>query len=164
MVQAWRLYRAHQCDKHRKQLVLEKEEDARLEEEILNSSFLKSTVTEKRRERRQEKRKRRTEERKLEDISLVEFTRQVVDVLFKKHGDQDRRMVPVASAVMAPATLAEVRYDSGRHMVRLTKRRGVCKECTKRTYYRCIRCNVALHPDDCFYKFHVPEEEWEDME
>ena len=52
MVQAWRLYRAHQCDKHRKQLVLEKEEDARLEEEILNSSFLKSTVTEKRREGR----------------------------------------------------------------------------------------------------------------
>lgn len=159
MVQAWRLFRAHHKDQHNKIKEQEREEDANWEEEMLSSNFLKANVDKERSSREKEKRRRRAEEKKLEDMPLLEFIRRVVEVTFTKHS----RGMPVnrqlREAMLSPGALAEARYDNGKHLVRMTKRRGVCKECHNRTTYRCIRCDVALHPDECFYKFHVPEEE-----
>jgi len=153
MVQAWRLFRAHFKELHQKKRELERVKDAEWEEEMINSNYLKATVDEERRERDREKRRSRAEEKKLDDIPLLEFTRQVVEMTFIKFS---RGECVQREARMTSATLAEVRYDSGRHLVRMTKRRGVCKECKNRTTYRCIRCDVALHPDECFYLYHVP--------
>ena len=164
VVQAWRLYRAHHQKQYTLQLEAEEEEDAMWEEDMLNGSFLKATVDEKRRERKQEKKRRRAEVKKLIEMPLLEFTRQVVDMLFVTHTDKEKQGVSMATGRLAQPTLGQVRYDTGRHLIRMTKRRGVCKECHKRTTFRCIRCNVALHPDECFYKFHVPEEEREEPE
>jgi len=55
------------------------------------------------------------------------------------------------------ASLEQIRFDNGRHLIKFTKLRGVCRECKKRTQFRCHRCNVALHPE-CFMSFHVPED------
>jgi hypothetical protein len=56
----------------------------------------------------------------------------------------------------------KVRLKEKRH--KRTRVKGVCKECSRRTNFRCICCDVALHPDECFYLFHVPEEEREEVE
>lgn len=165
MVQAWRLFRAHHKELHRLKLAVEVEEDARFEEEIMQETFLKATVDEKRRERRQMKRRSRAEEKKLEEIGLLEFTRQAVDLIFKKHMDKEREASFVAgNTMLTSSTLAEVKFDNGRHLVIGTKIRGVCKECHNRTTYRCLRCNVALHPDKCFLLFHTPEGDRVDLQ
>jgi hypothetical protein len=39
----------------------------------------------------------------------------------------------------------------------------MCKLCRGRSTYCYIRCNVALHPELCFYKFHAPQKQWEDV-
>jgi hypothetical protein len=126
-----------------------------------------STIDEERKVRLKEKRHKRTEERKLEDISLVEFTRQVVEPTFSKHAAFEKELIisqKEANTKLTTIALAEVRYDSGRHLSRKRAVKGVCKECSRRTNFRCICCDVALHPDECFYLFHVPEEEREEVE
>ena len=134
MVQAWRLYRAHMKAKQVS------------EEEGENT-----------------KKRKRREVTMAEEISLLEFTRQVVEVTFQKHAEANDLIIPQreASAMLTAGALADIRYDSGRHLIRRSVIKGVCKQCKKRSQYRCYRCNVALHAD-CFFKFHVQEEEGED--
>ena len=151
MVQAWRLYRAHMPRMFR--LLEEAELEAiRMEED-----------REERKEMEENWKKRRVTEKRKAEIPLLEFTRQVVDTLFMRHSDPHTTIVPQQNVVLSSSTLEEARFDSGRHLVRIFDVRGVCKECKARTKYRCIRCNVALHPDVCFYKFHTPEEEWQNV-
>jgi len=64
---------------------------------------------------------------------------------------------------LGAAALLHVRYDSGRHLPQKTAIKGICKECKTRSFYRCIFCKVALHPE-CFIPFHVPEEERAEVE
>jgi hypothetical protein len=142
MVQAWRLYRAHMAERHR--LLSEVEVD--------DSSQSKK-------ERDMEKKRRRTEEKKKEEIPLLEFTRQVVDLTFKNHSEPHTSVSQ--HAMLLPATLDQIRYDGFKHYVKMSTTRGVCKLCKQRSKYRCTRCDVALHPEACFFKFHVPEEEWD---
>jgi hypothetical protein len=62
------------------------------------------------------RRRRRTEERKLDEISLLEFTRQVVDNIVKKHSTPSViTSQRAASARLTPGALEDVRYDSSRH-------------------------------------------------
>lgn len=176
MVQAWRLYRAHWRERSRLVQEQEKVEEAEWEREMLDSSFLKATIDQNRRERQRERRKKRAEEKKVHDIPLLDFTRQVVDLTMKKHAAEANKVIGPQSEASVPAvnliasnkplfrsTLEVVRYDNGRHLVRKTSIKGVCQQCHKRSLYRCIRCQVALHPEECFYRFHVPEGEWEDV-
>jgi hypothetical protein len=146
MVQAWRLYRAHMKERHR----------------LLGEVQTDDNEGKKKKQLEAERKRRRTGEKRIEDISLLEFTRQVVETLFIKH--KEPSVFPQRENLLArPATVADVRFDSGRHLVKLSTIKGHCKQCPGRTTYRCIRCNVALHPELCFYKFHTPEEEWEDV-
>jgi len=150
MVQAWRLYRAHMS---RRFLLMEKAEAEKQE---------KATVGE-RKEMVQKWNQRKGVEKRKGEIPLLDFMRLVVFSLFKKHGDPNKSIVPQQQALLPAAAMEEVRFDSGRHLVRIFDTKGVCKLCKARTKYRCIRCNVALHPDLCFYKYHTPEEDWEDV-
>jgi hypothetical protein len=72
MVQAWRLYRAHMAEKFR------------LEEEAEANAQMQASVSE-RKEMEKMRKRRRTAERRRGEIPLLEFIRQVVDMLFKKH-------------------------------------------------------------------------------
>lgn len=158
------LIRAHMRETHRRLRLAEEEEDEQWELEQMQSTFLKATVDEERRERCRVKKRRRTGEKRMDDIPLLEFIRQVVDLTMKKHAAERNKVITSqkeASALLTPGTLAQVRYDSGRHLVRMTATKGVCRECKKRSNFRCTRCDVALHPDECFYNFHVPVEERE---
>ena len=130
MIQAWRLYRAHMAEIYRLARVGLKISDA-------------------------EMKKMRTEEKRIEEIPLLGFIRQVVEHIFKKHSDQTRRRSQSRQSRTSEAVLSDIRFDSGSHLVRFTDRRGVCRFCKNRTQFRCARCDVALHPENCFESFHT---------
>jgi len=127
----------------------------RLEEEAQAEAQEKASVC--------ERKKRRLAEKKRSEIPLLEYTRQVVDSLFRKHSDPNKTIVPQQEAILKDSALSEVRFDSGRHLVMGSKVKGVCKQCKARSKFRCLRCKVALHPEHCFYKYHTHEDEWEDV-
>jgi hypothetical protein len=123
----------------------------------------KASIDKEKKDREQSRKKWRSEEKKKEEISLLEFTRQVVELTIQKHGAEKDRAInsqKEASAMLSPGALKDVRYDSGRHLPRLTNIKGVCKNCKeqtgqeKRTLFRCDRCKVALHAE-CFLGFHT---------
>jgi hypothetical protein len=39
----------------------------------------------------------------------------------------------------------------------------MCKLCKGCSTYCCIHCDVAFYPELCFYKFHAPQKQWEDV-
>ena len=137
MVQGWRLYRAHMTQRHRMAQVNVQNEQQKC---------------------------RRNEEKKKEEIPLLDFMRLVVEMTVMKHAGNKEAVVSQkeASSTLAPGTLKEVKFDCGDHLIILTSTKGVCKFCKeqngeeKRTKFRCARCNVALHAE-CFYRFHMPE-------
>jgi hypothetical protein len=155
MVQAWRLYRAHQKEENRLVQEAEERRDAIREARMLADGHSRAEVDKDKKGREKEKKRRRTEEKKTSEIPLLEFTRQVVEVTFKKHSDNADNHIPQrqAAARLTPAALATIRYDGGRHLVKLTTTAGVCQECKKRSRFRCDRCGVALHAE-CFFSFH----------
>ena len=115
---------------------------------------------EQQREARAEVRKAAEKERKkLEDMPLLEFIRQAVELMVVIHSQtfSNPPWQTQAQARLAPLNLQAVRFDKGRHLIFKSEVKGVCKACKKRTVYRCERCEVALHPD-CFYGFHNREE------
>ena len=124
---------------------------------MLENNYLKSIVDKQRKEREVDSKRRRGKEKNLAEILLLNFIRVVVMLTIKKHSTTNRGAITLqseASATLGP--IAGGRYDSGDRLPRKSKVRGVCKECTNRTIFRCIRCKVALHPE-CIYVVHVPE-------
>ena len=92
MVQAWRLFRRFWRQRHLK--IIEEEERQDLQwEEAMNTRDIsipprnRVTKAAMRKEREEEKKKRRKEEKKVEEISLLAFTRECVEVILNKHSD-----------------------------------------------------------------------------
>ena len=147
MVQAWQLYWAHHKELYRIQR--EEEMSQQVEEEA------------DQRERAKERKRRRTEEKKKEEMPLLEFIRQVVEVALKQHTTPEVVHQREGHSRPSDAALEVLRYDGGPHLIKLTKVQGVCKHCKKWSYFRCVHCRVALHAE-CFYSFHVKEDEQEE--
>lgn len=81
--------------------------------------------------------------------SLLDFRRGIVVSLLKTYGTasmQGQRIVP--------PVLNDVRYDGKEHWIvkGLTERR--CKQCGKKTIYRCEKCDIGMHPD-CHKAYHT---------
>jgi hypothetical protein len=149
MVQAWCLYRAHMKARHQLMQVA-----IQLQEEVMDDS--------EKRDRESARKRRRMEERKLAEIPLLKFTRQVVVVTIKKHGGGEdvEEPVPVqhhiASSQLAPAELKGIRYDRIGHLITTVPNvSGVCKVCKKRSRFRCARCKVCLHPECFFFLLYI---------
>uniref|UniRef100_A0A0K8UM49 PiggyBac transposable element-derived protein 3 n=3 Tax=Bactrocera latifrons TaxID=174628 RepID=A0A0K8UM49_BACLA len=49
----------------------------------------------------------------------------------------------------------ETRYDGVEHYVNYSKTQRRCKNFGKCTKFICMKYNFGLHPDNCFYKYHV---------
>ena len=154
MVQAWRLYR--QVLKNRYQQEREKEDQKQLDkEQELLKSHSKVEVNKIRKEWETEQKKIRGEQKKLEEIPQLEFIRQIVEFIVMNYGKgKDVK----TSGRLSATSKGEVRYDGRGHLVKMSVRKGVCQLCKKRTFWRCVRCDVALHCE-CFYNYHVKEEE-----
>ena len=154
MVQAWRLYRHTYKERHLQIREREKCEDQELEASAM-SNVEKTNIKKEREEVRRVKRK---EEKKKEEVGLLAFTRDSVELLVLRHGEA--RHMPAKAARASVGSREAIRFDhSTIHCVIRTEIKGVCNHCMnelnqqKRSFYRCKTCNVALHPD-CFEAYH----------
>ena len=109
------LFRAHYGDLHRL-----REED----EEKANEAQADQPADQPKQSKRK---RRRTEEKKLADMPLLEFTRQVVEVAFKAHSTPEVMPQAQVSSRPSDATLEVIRYDGGPHLPKLTEICGVCR-------------------------------------
>lgn len=91
--------------------------------------------------------------KKLSEMGQLEFIRQVVVHTLKTHSTKRSTHLPSRARLNA-ASLETLRLDQGNHLIKLTNTAGVCKQCKGRTRFRCKRCDVALHAEHCFYRFH----------
>nr|CAH7730399.1 unnamed protein product [Callosobruchus chinensis] len=48
------------------------------------------------------------------------------------------------------------RYDRLDHLVEYQNKQTRCRVCHKNAFFRCKKCEVALHPKDCFVSYHTP--------
>jgi len=153
MVQAWRLFKFTM--KQRGEALVEKQKvlNVAWEEEMEDKGMSRTAKDKAKRDRELEQIKERAELRKLADIGQLEFIRQVVEVTIKTHSSR----VPPARgsrAKVSSSTLETLRLDGKDHLIKVTKVAGVCKLCRGRTKFRCMKCDVALHAERCFWKFH----------
>jgi hypothetical protein len=165
MVQAWGLYRAQMKRKHQLTQEKEKKEDEewekKMQTDIEKKKITKTQVDKLRKERDNISKKKRAEE-KISEIPMLEFIRRLVTLTVKKHASPTGTVVSQSEASsrlgsltatqqtprgrLTGTTLESVRYDSGDHLPRKSKVKGVCKECKKRSFFRCIRCKVHISP------------------
>lgn len=150
MVQAWRLYRVTWKKRH-----LEIKEEEKIEDANLEAATMLFKQKEKlRREREEERQKKRKEEKKKEEIPLLDFTRECVEMLLEKHGEA--RQAQLKSKRLSAGSSEALQYDSTRpHLIVFTEVNGRCKMCHSRSQFRCETCNVCLHPKNCFKDFHT---------
>lgn len=158
MVQAWRLYQ-HTMKRRHQQLREKEEEDNKKFEEQLDSQGLSRPAKIPIRKAREEELKiKRREEKKKEDMSLLTFMRECVEMILQEHSDirsNARIHAREVGARLSGDSRQAVRFDQSRpHFIVKTDVRGVCQHCKARSYYRCDTCSSALHPD-CFKAYHV---------
>jgi len=156
MVQAWRLFRLQA--KQRAIIFQQEQEQDNMEWErrMLESDRGKVQIRELRKQREQVQKSLRQEWLNKQQIPLLEFTRQVAEMIMEVHGKQ---RIPPAPRKSRPA-LNVTRLDGVGHLIKITRPQvnGRCVHCHKgRSTYRCVRCDVALHPTDCFYLYHTVE-------
>ena len=138
-----------------KQRHLQVKEEERIQDQELKASDQPNTAKHnERRDRVGERRKKRKEEKKLEEISLLDFIRDCVELLLLRHGEP--RNQPAKAARASSLNKPAIRFDSSiMHLVIRTNIAGVCQLCKGRAQFRCESCNVALHPA-CFKEYHTP--------
>ena len=126
---------------------------SRMREEKKKAEKRAAAVKRKREEEHQAAKLRRVEEKKKEEISLLEFTRQVVELMLVKHGKGSEIST---TARLSSASQEVIRFDNIGHLIILSDPivSGVCQHCKGRARYRCKKCSVALHPQ-CFHDYHV---------
>jgi hypothetical protein len=90
-----------------------------------------------------------------EKMPLLDFTRQLVIQMLKKHGTFPVRPGPTL-AITGKNVKDEVRFDSTiSHLIKKgTSYDRKCKVCKKKTCWLCQRCDVPIHPDH-FIEYHT---------
>lgn len=153
MVQAWRLYRHTWKLRHELSRDQEKEEEERFEESLIGMQRVDKDNARKEREAKQKK--NRLEEKKVEEIPLIDFIRQSIEQVLMRHSDhRESRIYQREQSRLSEGARKQVRFDLTRpHLVMDTEVRGVCQQCKGRSGFRCQTCNVALHPA-CFLDYH----------
>ncbi|GBN85927.1 PiggyBac transposable element-derived protein 2 [Araneus ventricosus] len=87
------------------------------------------------------------------DISLLQFTRECSQEILGKFG------IPSIghgrSLVLQKNAFNQQRYDRKDHwLYKSDKQFGRCKNCGRRSIYRCEKCQVPLHPE-CHKTYHI---------
>lgn len=80
--------------------------------------------------------------------SLLNFRRELAMTLLRSHG------VPSIQGRRPSVASDDVRYDGKHHWIIKGDTDRRCKVCTKKSFYRCEKCDVGLHAD-CFKMYHI---------
>lgn len=85
-------------------------------------------------------------------VNLVEFRRSIALALLTSP-DMETRRGPQPKTKRQVSN--EVRRDNTGHLVNKIESQRRCGNCGKCTKFRCIKCNIGLHPDTCFVAYHT---------
>ena len=84
-------------------------------------------------------------------VPLQEFVRRItLAVLTSTQVPSPRGGKPRKKSLILP----EIRFDGIGHLVDKQGTQRRCGSCGKCTMYCCVKCNIGLHPESCFVKFH----------
>lgn len=87
------------------------------------------------------------------DISLLQFTRECSQELLGKFGTPPTG--PGRALVLQKNAFEQQRYDRKDHwLYKSDQQFGRCKNCGRRSVYRCEKCQVPLHPE-CHKNYHL---------
>ncbi|KAK1171474.1 piggyBac transposable element-derived protein 3-like [Acipenser oxyrinchus oxyrinchus] len=98
---------------------------------------------------------RRSPAHKTKTLSLLDFRREVVKTYILSYASR-----PAIGRQMGKPQLLDkrvplsVRRDGKEHLVDAIEKPRRCATCNKNTMYKCIKCEVGLHPRFCFRLFH----------
>jgi YD repeat-containing protein len=88
-------------------------------------------------------------------LDFLGFRRDIVDVYRKKYAQRLQIGRPVGRVSSLDKRLQScVRYDGKDHLIDYSSTQRVCMECHKKANFICVKCDVGLHPKDCFMQFH----------
>ncbi|KAL7646147.1 UNVERIFIED_CONTAM: hypothetical protein RMT77_003048 [Armadillidium vulgare] len=90
--------------------------------------------------------------RNIESISLLEFTRQIVISFLSAPDIPTQRGVKPRSKTQV---LNDIRFDRKDHLIDRIDKRRRCALCGISVQFRCTKCNVGLHANECFVKYHI---------
>ena len=137
MVQAWHLYKATMRIRHQQQ---QNTVESEVEFAVRIRGRPAIEVIQQRKERREketEARKQRREEKKLEEMPLLDFVREVVEMMINKHSDVGKNISARQSvARLSVRSTQAVQHDHSRpHLITKTTIRGRCKLCHELSFY-----------------------------
>lgn len=81
----------------------------------------------------------------------LKFRRSVTCSLLETFRKSDHRMPGRASGSLHESS----RYDNVGHMISYRPNQLRCGNCHKHANFYCKKCNVTLHPKDCFEIYHT---------
>lgn len=88
------------------------------------------------------------------NLTLLNFRRECAIFILKSFGES-RKATGVRSSLQFSPALEEIRKDRTDHIIEKgTSKYRRCKVCGNRTHYICSKCDVPLHPENCFKTFH----------
>lgn len=90
-------------------------------------------------------------------VNLLAFTRAIVQSFLTDSTKDPLFLMPKRKTPLKTSTLAssEIRYDGQNHLVGYVSRQRRCPLCQTCTKFVCTKCNVGLHPKDCFQQYHT---------
>jgi hypothetical protein len=151
IVQAWHLYRHTWRLRHH----LTRDHD-QADSDAFNQSLQRMPNLARVQARKEQEtlvKKRMAEEKKVEEIPLLEFVRQCVEQIILYHSQE--KGAKLHESRLSEASRNMLRYDHSRpHFPISTETKGVCQNCKQRSFIRCKTCNVALHVQ-CFVPYHT---------
>ncbi|CAH1381940.1 unnamed protein product [Tenebrio molitor] len=84
-------------------------------------------------------------------LDLLEFRRSVATELLESHKRTTKRGPSKSSKNLHEFS----RYDRLDHLVTYQQNQRRCAVCHKKANFVCHKCDVRLHPKDCFVNYHT---------
>lgn len=92
--------------------------------------------------------------RKIENLPIMnqfDFRVSVVEALVTIPENRAR----CSGKVVINSQLMARRLDKYDHIIEKIGKRGRCGQCGGKTEFGCVKCEINLHPKDCFAQFHI---------
>jgi hypothetical protein len=87
------------------------------------------------------------------DYDLLHFRRYVATSLLESYKKNVERKDTRTSQKFRDCA----RLDGQNHMIKYKDTQSRCMKCHKKANFICTKCNVTLHPKNCFEQYHIAE-------
>lgn len=90
------------------------------------------------------------------NVPLLQFTRELVRSLLAENLQQKFHSISSKRPGPRPSN-SSIQFDGMGHLIIYNPTQRKCALCKKCTKYICEKCNIGLHPKDCFKNYHIKQ-------